>query len=340
MAQSIPQNVIHGLQSMLPPLDRLYDQNEKEPASKKDDITPVDVVIARIMLTKGKKLPPDVVDMIFDFAEYWAHSSNEVDFKLQHQSPLTVNGGSPLQNKFVLRSYPVGLTGLQGRQALAEILAYDMTEAKPQKLEKEHETAYFAGLANYPTPKLQYPVRKVVFSIRSHDQGWCQEPENRKTYNGAWTWFEAGLEKFDAEQTCDPLCTYDVRYKSNTSEAVPLPVCALRPLYPEIEPISDEKMGYSHPLQPQDKWVIQHNKTAHRTWQDHVVTWTWQDDIKPESEAAEKMRRETGRGRDTADGSFVRNLKMGDVITVWAKARFTSWVNHVESVKIDVYWAV
>jgi hypothetical protein len=96
----------------------------------------------------------------------------------------------------------VGLTGLEGRQALAEILAYDMTEAKPQKLEKEHEKSYFVGLANYPTPKLQYPVRKIVFSIRSKDQGWSSEPQNRRTFNGSWTWFEAGLEKFDAEQTC------------------------------------------------------------------------------------------------------------------------------------------
>jgi hypothetical protein len=138
----------------------------------------------------------------------------------------------------------------------------------------------------------------------------------------------------------DPLCTYDVRYKSNTSEAVPLPVCALRPLYPEIDTVAGEKMGYSHPLQPQDKWVIQHNKTADRTWQDHVVTWTWQDDIQPGSEASEKLRTEKGRGRETGDGSFVRDLKMGDVITVWAKARFSAWVNHVEKVKIDVYWAV
>src|SRR6478735_2823695 len=123
-----------------------------------------------------------------------------------------------------------------------------MTEAKPQALEKEHEKDYFVKLANYPTPKLQYPVRKVVFTIRSKDQGWSSDTENRHTYNGSWTWFEAGLEKFDAEQICkssgiksgfcanflgDPQCTYDVRYKSNTSEAVPLPVCALRPLYPE-----------------------------------------------------------------------------------------------------------
>lgn len=102
MAQSIPQNVIQGLQSMLPTFGISDDQDGKEAASSSGEITPVDVVIARIMLTKGKKLPPDVVDIILDFAEYWAHSSNEVDFKLQHQNPLTVHGHSPTENKFLV----------------------------------------------------------------------------------------------------------------------------------------------------------------------------------------------------------------------------------------------
>jgi len=101
MAQSIPQNVIQGLQSMLPTFGT-DNQNGKEPETVDEGITPIDVVIARIMLTKGKKLPPDVVDIILDFAEYWAHSSNEIDYKLQHQHPLTVIGGSPSENKFLV----------------------------------------------------------------------------------------------------------------------------------------------------------------------------------------------------------------------------------------------
>jgi hypothetical protein len=91
---------------MLPSFGDSDDQNGKQPASSSDEITPLDVVIARIMLTKGKKLPPDVVDIILDFAEYWAHSSNEVDFKLQHQSPLTVSGQSPSENKFLVSCQP------------------------------------------------------------------------------------------------------------------------------------------------------------------------------------------------------------------------------------------
>ncbi|PCD46419.1 hypothetical protein AU210_001826 [Fusarium oxysporum f. sp. radicis-cucumerinum] len=314
MAQSIPQNVIQGLRTML----SLGSQNDNETSSSSSGgLTPVDVVITRIMLTKGKKLPPGVVDVILDFAEYWAHSSNEVDYIAEHSSPLRVNGQSPSENKFLLRSFPVGLTGIQGKKALAEVLAYDLNEAKPAPLKTEHDASYFAKLADYPTPKLLHPVRKVVFTIRSKDQGWGGEPDNRHTYNGAWTWFEAGLEKFDAEQTCDPNCTYDARFKSASSVASPLAVCALRPLYPSIVPKGNDKFAYSHPLAHQEKWTIVRNKTAHRAWQDHVITWAWDDDAKPDSEAA-----------------------MGDVVTVWAKARFGGWVNHIEKVKIDVYWAV
>lgn len=326
-------NILHGEN------DDSEEKRENEPF----DLSPIDVVVTRIMLTKGKKLPPSVVDVIFDFAEYWAHSSNEIDFVLQQQSPLRVNGGSASENRFLVRSFPIGLTGIEGKRDLAEILAYDTTEAKPRPLAKEHDPMYYAKLVDYPTPKLLHPVRKVVFSIRSKDQGWGGEREDHHTYHGSWTWFEAGLERFDAEQTCDPLCTYDVRFKSSSSKESPLPVCGLRPLYPSIVPEEENdesKFKYSHPLFHQDKWTIKCNRTAHRQWQDHVVTWSWTDDIQPDTEAAENLQRDEGRGKETGDGWFVRDLKLGDVITVWAKARFGGWANHVEKAQIDVYWAV
>ncbi|KAI9793375.1 MAG: hypothetical protein M1816_000267 [Peltula sp. TS41687] len=36
-------------------------------------------------------------------------------------------------------------------------------------------------------------VRKIVFSFRSHDQGWTSSRIHRGTYNHSWTWFDAGL---------------------------------------------------------------------------------------------------------------------------------------------------
>jgi hypothetical protein len=101
-----------------------------------------------------------------------------------------------------IRSFPIGLVGIDDQNDLAEQLAYDTNEAKPLALSQEREPNFFAKLVDYPTPLLKQPVRKVVFTIKSKDQGWGGQREHRGTYDGSWTWFEAGLERFDAAQTC------------------------------------------------------------------------------------------------------------------------------------------
>jgi hypothetical protein len=305
--------------------------------------SPVDIVVVRTMLHRGVKLPVDIADFVLDLAEYWAHSSNYINYVEEQQSPMKISGTSPNQNKFLIRSYPVGLTGIYEKKDLAEELAYCTNESKPARLRREHEGQFFAGLADYPAPVLVSPVRKVVFTIRSHDQGWAStrgDPDEGP-YAASWTWFEAGLERFDAEQTCDDQCTYDVRYKSRSSTAPALPVCALRPLHPAFEPDQPADKGnkYTHPLLPEDRWTIQRNKTAEKKMQEYVVEWSSRDAILPDSEAAQGLQL-AGRGRETGDGEFVRSLRLGDVVTVWAKARFGGWVNHIESVKVDVYWAL
>lgn len=80
--------------------------------------------------------------------------------------------------------------------------------------------------------------------------------------------------------------------------------------------------------------------TATKDPQDHEITWSYLDNIRSDSSEAKEIDELQGRGRETLDGSFVRDLKLGDVVTLWAKARFPGWKNNVEKVKIDVYWAV
>jgi hypothetical protein len=85
--------------------------------------------------------------------------------------------------------------------------------------------------------------------------------------------------------------------------------------------------------------ALQRNVTAARETREHKIAWYFDDNIITDSlDAVELDKR--GRGRDTGNGEFVRNLKVGDVVTVWAKARFAQWLNVVEEVKMDVYWAV
>lgn len=44
-------------------------------------------------------------------------------------------------------------------------------------------------------------VRSVIFTTRSHDQGWSWEKKCHGTYEGSWTWFEAGILMKTAEPT-------------------------------------------------------------------------------------------------------------------------------------------
>lgn len=261
-----------------------------------------------------------------------------------------------------LRSIPIGLTALNDRTNLTETLAYDINEAKPLHLNKEYDPSVFKKLADYPTPRLVHPVRKIVFNLKSKDQGWVggANGAHRGTFQGSWTWFEAGLERFDASQVCEPHCTADLRYNSPKSPAPSLPLCALRPLEPEIEPVpppqgsssssssnpdgnaddAEPTYRYTHPLGHRERWEIQRNRLAQRKFEDYQVTWRWDDDIDPESEQAVEQLDKIGRGKATGDGEFVKSLRMGDVVSIWGKARFPAWVNHVENVKVDIYWAV
>ncbi|PHH71998.1 hypothetical protein CDD80_4836 [Ophiocordyceps camponoti-rufipedis] len=295
--------------------------NESPPAadpSPEASPTPDDIVLLRAALHRAKGLPPDIVDCIFDFAEFWARSSSVVNYGNEMRQSKSIVASCPQENTFLLRSPPLGLTHVcRGNVRLAEELVYDSSEARPIPLTRERDAAYFSRLVDYPTPRLVNPCRKIVFSIRSRDQGWG-------THDG------------------DEKCTYDARRDSSTETPPALPVCGLRPVQPTINVLTDQdetRYLYDHPLLPDDRYNICRNKAACPDWQDHVVTWSYLDDVEPTSDAGADLHQK-GRGRASADGSFVRGLRLGDVVTVWGKARFPQWINKVESVHIDVYWAV
>jgi len=82
------------------------------------------------------------------------------------------------------------------------------------------------------------------------------------------------------------------------------------------------------------------NRTAHKETQKRVITWSHTDNISPDDAAARSVLDACGRGLSSGDGEFVRGLKVGDTVTVWARARFPGWENVIEYCQIDVYWAV
>jgi hypothetical protein len=225
----------------------------------------------------------------------------------------------------------------------------------------------------------EFPCRKVVFTIKSHDQGWGGQRDQRGTYKGSYTWFEAGHERLiafpDTHNINSPdskensnipdekkwpgdgitdleslpqfsllLEANSARTKSQEASKNPATTCTLYTISPKTEsritahePPQTETW-FSHALMPSND-CIQKNLTATKESQLNIIEWRYDDDINPESLDAKNLD-DQGRGPASKTGEYVRNLKVGDSVTVWAKARFPMWVNTIEEVKIDVYWAV
>lgn len=89
---------------------------------------------------------------ILDFADHWFKSSVRRDWKITViRNDMGQNSQGQKEGLRYLSSAPIG------SQHLSEL----------------------------------HPVRKVVFTITSKDQGWSSSPGSHGTYENSWTWFEA-----------------------------------------------------------------------------------------------------------------------------------------------------
>jgi hypothetical protein len=193
------------------------------------------------------------------------------------------------------------------------------------------------------------PCRKIVFDISSHDQGWGGERAHKGTYQGSWTWFDAYI--MHPENVPDPAPQQSSRRPSRS---------LIRPVQDpgtmrnggggeeeedgegerDQSAATENRSESSHPrpFLPSLK-KLQSNRTATKETTDFHIVWHYRDSIPPESEEAERIEREEGRGRETLDGRAVREMQIGDQVVVWLRARFPGWRNHVEKMSVRVFWA-
>lgn len=308
------------------------------------DIKPEDVQEVKRILAKTRNLPLELVDIILDCAQYWACSTTTIDYtNLQPGNHMSVYGSSLRENEFLLRTQPLGLTKwTPSSDDLWKVVT------PPKTLEEEYPESKLLNFADAATAQAsEHPVRKVVFDITSCDQGHSSHREDFGTYRSSFTWFDAGLERFDAKNECLPECPDRTSSEPNNDEdssqpndAEKIPTCAIRPVWPPIVPRDGkQEMRYYHELLPTADHLIQANKHASREMNHHHVEWSWDDQVDPDSVEAMKLK-DIGRGPATANGEFVRNLKIGDMITVWARSRFPGWTNKIQKVEVRVYWAI
>ncbi|KAK5656386.1 hypothetical protein OQA88_4767 [Cercophora sp. LCS_1] len=294
--------------------------------------TILDVLVAKAMISKGLGLPAELTDAILDHAEYWPHSTTHVNYTSQTGNAKAVGnhfGGRGSENDLLVRTVPIGFRKWPAQtRPLPDGETIDQLFITPKPPAEPFDADTFQPLLDSPLTALAYPCRKIVFTIRSHDQGWGGDYADKGTYNHSWTWFEAGLERW-------------CRSEDDGGEDMPsLSVQDLATVYPDVV-LEGAHHEFHHPVLPNENTKIQCNVTVSNEMKEHRIEWRYNDSVDEVRTVEGAMALSTqGRGTGTGDGSFVRGLRLGDVITVWAKARFPGWVNYVESVNVDVYWQV
>lgn len=134
-----------------------------------------DVLLVKSILAyqpRSSPLPIELIDQIIDDAEYWPHVHASLT------EPVTASGGYDANHDILLLRTP------------------PICSAATTFPDQPSTTL--------PEPELIHPVRKIVFTLNSHDQGWSGEPqETHGTYHPTYTWFSAGLERADPKEQAD-----------------------------------------------------------------------------------------------------------------------------------------
>lgn len=105
-----------------------------------------------------------------------------------------------------LRSFPLGFLPAEADNQEYQMLpeyqqSYTTMEPKPWPESREFPnnatTEVYNSWEKSTLPRGEHPCRKIVFTIKSRDQGWGGGA-HRGTYNDSFTWFDMGLEKVSA----------------------------------------------------------------------------------------------------------------------------------------------
>ncbi|KAJ7348584.1 hypothetical protein DFH08DRAFT_698579 [Mycena albidolilacea] len=201
-----------------------------------------DIIAARDLLLIF--LPPELVYITLDLAEYWAQIKPA-------------------------RAQAVQLSASQSAAANVS-LCYLVLPAI-----LEHEQSADSD----PNLKIHVKARRVQFIIVSHDQGWCSDPAAGGTYRGS-TWFESAILRPSQAQasTRSPFRLPSSRsnLNFNAHSASWLNRLGASPVGLETtlgyDPILEVANTAAHG-EGSSRWKVQSNFCASNDHREHVVTW-------------------------------------------------------------------
>ncbi|KZM26733.1 uncharacterized protein EKO05_0009524 [Ascochyta rabiei] len=163
-------------------------------------------------------------------------------------------------------------------------------------------------------------IKAIEFHIRSRDQGWTSEP-TVGTFNTS-SWLEASILRGVENHTISfpPSCWLDSVFASPKSFQDHVTPSGWQ-LVERPEHAEQGPQGGEGDL----AWYLQGNRVATQgRLEEYHVLWTHDG-------------HEGNEGSGTGDG-FLQNLKDGDRLLVWARAKWPGWQCFVESVNITVHY--
>ncbi|KAI5984742.1 hypothetical protein EDC04DRAFT_3149938 [Pisolithus marmoratus] len=255
-------------------------------------------------------LPTQLVDTILDEAGYWAHSTVTVEY------PACANASNwDSADHMYMRTLPLAIPGTEGD------FVFSPQEPKQIRLGTGPDLSLYHRL---------HPCRRIVYDLWSHDQGWSSSPSKwHRTYWRSYSWWDASVETPQLDITSNSYISWPSLLVFADAKELEATM--------DVSPMQFHQREQVRPHIPAGR-VLQRNLHAVYETRHHTVEQSHVDGVT--SVEAQRALENRGRGWLSADGNFVRNLKVGDCIVLWISARFPGWAMHAEKAKISVYWAV
>ena len=242
---------------------------------------------ADVLSTKSalaKKIPPELIDPVLDYAHYFPSAiigERSTEASVTNQRQLYLTATIP--------DFPAFDSTTEGRGGVE-------SQGRPNR------------------------VRKLVFNIKSRDQGWSSFPADHGTYSGSYSWIEVELWRRESKSSSDNTSSDD-NHNNNDND-------------------NNAQGGeYKQIGEPE---IVQRNKHACRQFLEHEVVWSWdtEDPADEEGECWEPDRPGWWKNGHHQNPKFVRKLRGGDKLKVYIASRFGGWVCRAASCSIRVFWAI
>ena len=259
-------------------------------------------------------LVPDLTPTVLQLARYWVRETAE------RNTQMMVNERDA--GRVYVRTRELGFSKKQSENHTAS--------TSDEASQEEDLTPMMMGGVDGHS---EGHVKMVVFTARSHDQGWSDNRGDWGTYKNSYTWFEVAIK----------------RAKSMESESAEASTTARQDVAAGENPDKDNDEDETETVAKRHLFT-----NVHCAARDTIHTITWSADLDATSitsnnpQPTEQHEQQQDAKTDTQPmpytdedrleiQAWLKQIRPGDRIEILPRARFPGWTNNVAGCRVDVY---